>query len=160
MLGCGMDEQETRGPDVIALPPLLFVGPLAAGALLDRVAPLPAVPARLRRLGLPAAAAGAALGVWFARTMHAAHTPVDPREPTTAIVTGGPFARTRNPAYVGMALVYAGVSLAANRRWPLVALPGVLALVDRGVVRREEVYLAERFGAEYEDYRSRVRRWL
>ena len=129
-------------------------------SVLDRIAPLPALPARLRRLGLPAAAAGAGLGVWFVRTMHASRTPVDPREAPTAIVTGGPFAHTRNPGHLGMALVYTGISLAANRRWPLVALPGVLALVDRGVVRREERYLAERFGEEYDDYRARVPRWL
>jgi protein-S-isoprenylcysteine O-methyltransferase Ste14 len=155
-----MDEHAPRGPDVIVHPPLLYLGPLVAGSLLDRVVPLPGVPAGVRRLGLPAAAAGAALGVWFVRTMHAARTPVDPREPPTAIATGGPFAHTRNPGYLGMALVYAGVALAANRRWPLVALPAVLALVDRGVVRREEAYLEARFGTEYSDYRARVRRWL
>jgi protein-S-isoprenylcysteine O-methyltransferase Ste14 len=155
-----MDEHAPRGPDVITHPPLLYLGPLVAGAVLDRIVPLPALPGRLRRLGLPSAAAGAALGVWFARTMIAARTPVDPREAPTTIVTGGPFMLTRNPAYVGMALVYAGIALAANRRWPLVALPGVLAVVDRGVIRREEAYLAERFGEEYEGYRRSVPRWL
>ena len=155
-----MDEHTSHGPDVIAHPPLLYLGPLLAGSLLDRVVPLPRLPVRLRRLGVPTAAAGAALGVWFLRTMHAARTPVDPREAPTAIVTGGPFARTPNPGYLGMALVYTGISLAANRRWPLVALPATLALVDRGVVRREEAYLAERFGDEYEDYRRSVPRWL
>jgi protein-S-isoprenylcysteine O-methyltransferase Ste14 len=155
-----MDADSHRGPDVIALPPLLYLGPFVAGSLLDRAAPLPPLPARARRLGLPAVAAGAALGVWFARTLHAAGTPVDPREATTAIVTSGPFARTRNPGYLGMALVYAGASLLANRRWPLVALPAVLAVVDRGVVRREEAYLAGRFGSEYENYRARVPRWV
>ena len=155
-----MDEHPPRGPDVVAHPPLLYLGPLVAGSVLDRVVPLPALPARLRRLGLPAAVAGAALGVWFARTMHAARTPVDPREAPTAIVTGGPFAYTRNPGYLAMALVYTGIALAANRRWPLVALPAALAVVDRGVVRREEAYLEERFGAEYAEYRDRVPRWL
>ncbi len=155
-----MDEHAPRGPDVIAHPPLLYLGPLLAGSLLDRVVPLPALPARLRRLGLPTAAAGVALGAWFVRTMHAARTPVDPREAPTAIVTGGPFARTRNPGYLGMALIYTGISLAANRRCPLVALPAVLAIVDRGVVRREEAYLTERFGDDYERYRRRVPRWL
>jgi protein-S-isoprenylcysteine O-methyltransferase Ste14 len=155
-----MDEHASRGPDVVAHPPLLYVAPFLVGSVFDRIVALPAVPSRLRRLGLPTAAAGAVLGAWFVRTMHAAGTPVDPREAPTAIATGGPFARSRNPGYLGMALLYTGLSLAANRRWPLVALPGVLVAVDRGVVRREEAYLAERFGAEYEDYRRRVRRWL
>jgi protein-S-isoprenylcysteine O-methyltransferase Ste14 len=41
-----------------------------------------------------------------------------------------------------------------------VFLPGVIAAVDRGVIRREEAYLAGRFGEEYEEYRRRVRRWV
>jgi hypothetical protein len=69
-------------------------------------------------------------------------------------VTDGPFARTRNPGYLGMALIYTGISLAANRRWPLIALPAVFALVDRGVVRREEADLTQRFGDGSSDDRG------
>jgi len=154
-----MAADETRGPTVIAPPPLLFAGPWLAGALLDRIAPLPALPSAARRLGLPVAAAGLGLGAWFAATMRSAGTPVDPRHAPTTIVTGGPFAHTRNPGYAGLALIYAGASLAAGRRWPLVLLPGVLAAIDRGVVRREEVYLRERFGQPYEQYLRAVPRW-
>jgi len=64
------------------------------------------------------------------------------------------------PAYLGFALAYAGISLLAGGRWPLVFLPGVLGGIDRGVIAREEAYLQERFGAPYRHYRSRVRRWL
>jgi protein-S-isoprenylcysteine O-methyltransferase Ste14 len=83
-----------------------------------------------------------------------------PRQAPTAIVTHGPYRRSRNPGYTGFALIYAGISLAGNRRWPLVLLPGVIAVVDRGVIRREEAYLADRFGEEYEAYRRRVRRFI
>jgi protein-S-isoprenylcysteine O-methyltransferase Ste14 len=89
-----------------------------------------------------------------------ARTPFDPREAPTALVEGGPFALTRNPGYLGMALIYCGTSLLAGGRWPLLLLPGVLAAVDRGVVAREEDYLLKRFGARYARYSSRVRRWL
>lgn len=51
------------------------------------------------------------------------------------------------------------MSLRCNARWSLVALPGVFAAVDRGVIRGEERYLAGRFGADYEAYRLHVRRW-
>ena len=155
-----MTEPAERGPDVIAPPPLLYLAPLLCGILADRVVPLPGVPRRARRLGYPLAAAGVALCGSFVRTLQAAKTPVDPRRAPTAIVTSGPYARTRNPGYTGFALIYAGISLAGNRRWPLVFLPGVIAAVDRGVIRREEAYLADRFGDEYEAYRRRVRRWV
>jgi protein-S-isoprenylcysteine O-methyltransferase Ste14 len=92
--------------------------------------------------------------------MRRADTPFDPSKPPTALVEDGPFRFTRNPGYLGFALTYAGISLLTGGRWPLVFLPGVLGVIDRGVIAREESYLEERFGDPYRDYRSRVRRWL
>ncbi|HVA89888.1 MAG TPA: isoprenylcysteine carboxylmethyltransferase family protein [Chloroflexota bacterium] len=151
---------EERGPDVVAPPPLIYLGPLLAGLALDRFLPLPRLPAALRGAGLPLLAGGIGLGGWFIASMRRAGTPVDPYQPPTALVENGPFRFTRNPAYLGFALAYAGISLLAGGRWPLVFLPGVLGGIDRGVMAREEAYLQERFGAPYRDYRSRVRRWL
>jgi protein-S-isoprenylcysteine O-methyltransferase Ste14 len=151
---------QERGPDVIAPPPLIFVVPLLGGLVLDRIAPLPRLPRPPRWPGLPLVASGLALGGWFFTAMRKARTPVDPYHPPTALVTEGPFGFTRNPGYVGLTLCYAGTSLLAGARWPLLFLPGVLAAIDAGVIRREERYLEKRFGSRYGDYRSRVRRWL
>jgi protein-S-isoprenylcysteine O-methyltransferase Ste14 len=56
--------------------------------------------------------------------------------------------------------MYAGIALVAKSWWPLVLLPLVLILVQRGVVRREERYLEAKFGQEYRNYLERVPRWL
>ncbi|MDQ6636493.1 MAG: isoprenylcysteine carboxylmethyltransferase family protein [Candidatus Dormibacteraeota bacterium] len=149
-----------RGPGVIAPPPLLFLAPLLGGFLLDRLLPLPPLPRALRGAGPPLVAAGIGLCGWFVATMQRAGTPVDVTKPPTALVQDGPFRRTRNPGYVGLALGYSGLVLAAGGRWPLILLPGALTVVDRGVIQREESYLEQRFGADYRDYRQRVRRWL
>jgi protein-S-isoprenylcysteine O-methyltransferase Ste14 len=149
-----------RGPNVVAPPPLIYLGPLLAGLALDRIVPLPGLPAALRGAGLPLLACGIGLGGWFFASMRRAGTPVDPYQSPTTLVEEGPFRFTRNPAYLGFALVYSGISLLAGGRWPLVFLPAVLAAIDRGVIAREEAYLEERFGASYGDFRSRVRRWL
>ena len=149
-----------RGPALLAPPPLLFLGAFGAGLLLDRAAPPPALPLRVRRAGPTLIAAGVALGAWFIATMRRAGTPIDPTEAPTVLVTGGPFRFTRNPGYAGLTLTYAGVALTAGARWPLMLLPAALATLDRGVVRREERYLTSRFGSSYEEYRGRVRRWL
>jgi protein-S-isoprenylcysteine O-methyltransferase Ste14 len=149
-----------RGPDIIAPPPLLFVGPWLAGFLLDLVVHLPRLPSVLRLVGLPLTAAGVGLIVWFFVTMQRAGTPVDPRERPTTLVQAGPFRRTRNPAYLGWTLFYLGLTLLAGGRWALVLLPAVLVAVDWGVIRREEAYLEKQFGANYTEYRRRVRRWL
>ena|SRR5437764_4708448 len=149
-----------RGPEVIAPPPLLYLGPLLAGLGLDRLLPLPRLPGPLRLLGVPLLAGGLAIAATFLMTFRRAGTPPDPRQAPKALVEDGPYAYTRNPGYLGMTLIYGGITLVSGSRWPLVLLPGVLAAVNRGVIEREEAYLEERFGMRYRDYRSRVRRWL
>jgi protein-S-isoprenylcysteine O-methyltransferase Ste14 len=151
---------EDRGPDIIAPPPLLYAFPWLAGFVLDLLFPFPRLPSALRLAGLPLLAAGITLAIWFRLAMRRAGTPVDPREATTALVHTGPFRYTRNPAYVAVTLTYLGASLLAGARWPLILLPAVLVIVDRGVIWREERYLEERFGSDYSEYRRRVRRWL
>jgi protein-S-isoprenylcysteine O-methyltransferase Ste14 len=151
---------EKRGPDVVAPPPLIYLGPLLAGLVLDRFLPLSRLPRALRRAGPPLLAGGIGLGLWFVASMRRADTPFNPSQPPTALVEDGPFRFSRNPGYLGFALAYVGVSLFAGGRWPLVFLPAVLGVIDRGVIAREESYLEERFGPPYHDYRSRVRRWL
>jgi protein-S-isoprenylcysteine O-methyltransferase Ste14 len=47
-----------------------------------------------------------------------------------------------------------------NLAWPLVLLPVALFVVDSYVIAREEKYLERKFGGEYLQYKSRVRRWL
>jgi protein-S-isoprenylcysteine O-methyltransferase Ste14 len=122
--------------------------------------PLPRLPLGARLLGLPLLAAGLGLGGWFIWTMRRAGTPVDPYEAPTALVADGPFRLTRNPAYVGLTLTYAGLSLLVGTLWSLLLLPGVLLAVDRGVIQGEERYLEKEFGSSYSQYRRRVRRWL
>lgn len=73
---------------------------------------------------------------------------------------GGLFAHSRNPLYVGNVLVFTGLLTVWNSwvGW-IVALPAVL-LTYYCIVRAEEAFLSERFGAEYRAYRARVRRFL
>jgi protein-S-isoprenylcysteine O-methyltransferase Ste14 len=148
-------------PGVIAPPPLIYAGPLVAGLLFQRVWPRRALPAPLARLlGVVLLPLGLALVGWAALTMRQAGTNIRPDRPATALVTWGPFRVSRNPGYLAMTLLYLGIALWRNALWPLVALPGVLAVITRGVIEREERYLERRFGDAYVHYRTRVRRWL
>jgi protein-S-isoprenylcysteine O-methyltransferase Ste14 len=89
-----------------------------------------------------------------------ARTSMVPMKPSTALVTSGPYLATRNPMYVGMAFLYAGLALLLGVIWSLAFLPAVLLMVDRFVIAREERYLEAKFGEEYRAYKGRVRRWL
>jgi len=88
------------------------------------------------------------------------HTSPDPREPTTAIVTGGPYRFTRNPIYLGFFLIYLGLTFLAGTLWGVIASPFLLWTVTHSVIHAEEIYLENKFGEEYTRYLSKVRRWI
>lgn len=146
---------------VIAPPPLVYLGGLAAGFALDAALPSPRLPGAVAvPLGGALVGAGVALAGSFAAAFSRAGTPVDPYRTTTSIVTTGPYKLTRNPAYLGMASAYIGIALLARKPWALATLVPTVAVIDRGVIAREERYLTRRFGDEYRAYKGRVRRWL
>ena len=146
---------------VVAPPPLIYAGPLLLGLLLDRKLGVPFLPRGAERvLGWPLLGGGVLLMGWFFRTMRRADTPIDPREPVSRLVTAGPFRHTRNPAYLAMTMIYAGITSLANSLPSILLLPAALLVIRRGVIEREERYLEERFGEEYLRYKDRVRRWI
>jgi len=145
-------------------PPLAFAIPFVVAWLLDRVNPMPLVGPDRRLVisvaGTVLGALGIGLASWAARTFRRAGTAVNPFEPSTALVQGGPFRFTRNPMYIGLTVLYLGLTLLVNSFWPVMLLPISLAAITLTVIRREERYLSSKFGAAYDDYRRRVRRWL
>ena len=146
---------------VIAPPPLIYLAGLAVGFGLEALLPGSSVPDALAWiLGGVLLLAGLALLFTFERAFTRKKTPANPWRPTTAIASEGPYRLTRNPAYLGMSLVYIGIALCSQALWVLLSLPVVLAIVDRGVIAREERYLERKFGQEYLDYKGRVRRWV
>jgi protein-S-isoprenylcysteine O-methyltransferase Ste14 len=92
--------------------------------------------------------------------MQRANTNIDPYKPVTTVVTEGPFRYTRNPIYLALALLSAGIAFIANTFWVLLLLPFALLLINFGVIEREERYLENKFGKQYLDYKARVRRWV
>jgi protein-S-isoprenylcysteine O-methyltransferase Ste14 len=156
-----MNDEAPDNPGVIAPPPLIYAGGLAAGLLANRPYPVYFLPRGLSRgLGWLLIVAGVGIGVLGFREMRRAGTNVDPREPTTAVVTEGPYRFTRNPLYLGMTLIYCGIAARANTFPAVLLLPLVLFVMRRGVIEREERYLERKFGDEYLRYKVRVRRWI
>ncbi len=157
-------ESTSPSPDnagVRVPPPFIYLGGLVLGFVLEVLLPGSSVPAVVQwGLGGVLLLAGLALAVSFNTAFQRRGTAVEPWKPTTAIVSTGPFRLTRNPAYVGMALLYAGIAVMSDALWALAPLPVVLLIVDRAVIAREERYLERKFGPEYLDYKGRVRRWI
>jgi protein-S-isoprenylcysteine O-methyltransferase Ste14 len=83
-----------------------------------------------------------------------------PGQATNALIEEGPYRVSRNPLYVGLLALYLGVALLAPTLWGLALFPAAVLLLLWSAIRPEERYLHQRFGAAYDDYARRVRRWL
>ena len=155
-------DNETAG--VIAPPPLIYGGSLVIGYILHRLFPLRAMPGKARSLrrplGISLIVAGAVPALWAAFTMLRQGNNPEPSHPVVSLVVGGPFRFSRNPIYLSMTASYVGAGFLLGTFWHVLLLPGVLTVMRRGVIEREEAYLARRFGKEYQTYLSHVRRWL
>ncbi len=145
-------------PGVIAPPPLIYLGFLAAGFLLGLAWPWAFSPSYWPALVL--AGVGVIVALAAVREFHRAKTHVVPHKPTTAIITSGPFAYSRNPLYMVLALFHMAIALAWGSVWALLFLVPALLVIRYGVIAREERYLEAKFGEEYLSYKGRVRRWL
>ncbi len=152
---------EQDAPGVIARPPFIYLGFLVLGLMLNWLWPQPLLPETLRYiLGGALMALGLALALLSIRRFKAAGTDFDTQKPDTAILTEGPYRLSRNPIYMGLTAVYAGIGVAMDAPWVWLTLMPALAIMHYGVILREERYLERKFGQEYLAYKAQVRRWL
>ena len=148
-------------PNVVAFPGALYAGAFAIALILHLLWPLELLERDLARwIGMGVCLVGAALIVWGIFTMRAARTNIYPELPATALVTNGPFRFTRNPLYVALAILFAGLTLEMNTAWGFIVLIPLVILMHHGVILREEAYLERKFGDAYRRYKASVRRYL
>src|SRR4249920_2517766 len=81
-------------------------------------------------------------------------------KPATSLQTNGIYGITRNPMYVGLAIVFLGITCFIGNWWNIILFPLLLLIVQEYIIKREEKYLVRRFGQEYAVYKTKVRRWL
>jgi protein-S-isoprenylcysteine O-methyltransferase Ste14 len=153
------DDQDN--PGIRLPPPLIYLLALLLGLLLNRRLHVPFLPSGMARvLGWPLVGGGMVLAAWFARTMNAADTTLRTDKPVSNLVQDGPFRYSRNPGYLSLAMLYAGIAILRNALWAVLLLPLVLYVIQREVIEREERYLERTFGEEYLAYKRRVCRWV
>jgi protein-S-isoprenylcysteine O-methyltransferase Ste14 len=97
-------------------------------------------------LGLPLALLGEALRVWASGHI----------EKTTRLATGGPYAHSRNPLYVGSVLMALGVAVACASPWVVAAVAAYFLAFYPSVMREEAAFLAVKFPEEHEAWVAAV----
>ncbi len=152
---------ESDRANVIAPPPLIYLGVLVIGLTVNFFLPVSFLPRNATLVvGIPLIGIGFLLGAFAVITMFRVGTSPDIDQPTKRLVTEGPFQYTRNPIYISFTLIYLGITAAMNALAALVVLPVALGVIHWGVIAREEKYLERKFGGEYLRYKGRVRRWV
>lgn len=122
-----------------------------------------AVPLGLR-LGVAVALAvvGVAIGLAGIVSFLRARTTINPTTPsaTSALVTSGVFRLTRNPMYLSLLLYLLAWAAYLSNWLALLLVPVFVLYISAFQIKPEERALSSLFGAEYESYKARVRRWL
>ncbi len=142
------------------LPPHYFIGSVLATALIGILTSPRLLPMPWPLVGLVPMAVGFWLTLRGSRQFAERGTNIIPLSHSTALVTDGVFRISRNPMYLGMLLFLAGAACLANVAWAWLVPASFFGLIRQAFVVREEALMKTTFGADYEAYCGRVRRWL
>lgn len=146
---------------VLVPAPVIYMLALGVGLLLQLKWPVLFIPKHWGlTLGCLLVLASIPIIVSTLISMKKAQTAFDARKSTTSIISEGMFRYTRNPTYVSLTLLGAGVSTLLCSIWMLCTLVIAVVITHWSVIKPEERYLTEKFGAEYLQYAQNVRRWV
>ena len=134
---------------LLAMPVLHFLVPIV------KIAPIP-----WNTLGIIFLFFGIALNLVSDRRFHQVGTTVKPFEESSTLLTNGVFSISRNPMYLGFALILVGVAIFLGSLSPLIVLPFFVVLIEKDFIISEEKLLEKTFGKVYLDYKQKVKRWI
>ena len=108
------------------------------------------------------AGVGAAFDLAGLIAFRRSRTTINPLRPqkASALVTGGVYRITRNPMYVGLAILLGAWAVHLGSAWDLAGPLLFVLYIDRFQIAPEERALEQLFGDEFTAYAARVRRWL
>ncbi len=143
------------------LPPTYFTCGLLAMALLHLLVPGPRlVHWPWRWLGVIPILDGLLLNLWADRLFKRHKTEVKPFRESTSLVVEGPFRISRNPMYLGGALIFIGAALLFGTVTPWIVVPVMAYLALAHFILPEEEDMERQFGEAYREYKKKVRRWI
>ena len=158
-----MAHDPNEAPNKLPLPPLLTVGIILFGLVLDRVIPFglgEQRPPVLTWLGLSLTVAAIGIDIWAFATFRRHGANIRPDRAATALITDGPFAWSRNPIYLANVMLTAGIGLAADNMWVVLGAALLCFALWDLAISREEAHMAAKFPDQWPRYTALVRRWL
>lgn len=154
-------DKDEKGAAVKFPPPLIFLLLILFAYGVHCYYPVNiGMPVTLKYIGWFVIVFAFSLVIFISRIFKRVETHIEPWEPTTAIISTGIYAYSRNPIYVAMCLSTIGTGLILNSLSVLLSFIPSAVLIFFVAIKKEEVYLQQKFGEEYLQYKNSVRRWL
>jgi protein-S-isoprenylcysteine O-methyltransferase Ste14 len=151
-------------PNRIPWPPIIYLLAVAIGLVLHLAYPLPWLPGRAadwaQVFGALLGLAALAIDLITVSNFRHFQTTVLPHRAASKLITTGPFAWSRNPIYVANTLLILAAGLYFGKLWLVLLAPLAAFTTQKLAIEREELHLAELFGAEWRAYAAKVRRWI
>lgn len=157
-----MAETREDQPDIGLHPPSIFISALIVGFVIRVFAggwlPIPHIAGE----GIGGVMMVAALVISVSAISAFAENgeTLRPATPSQALLTGGMYRFSRNPIYLAMALFGTGFGFATLNLWIIVTTSCALLIMNFFVIPQEEAYLDRKFGADYREFKEKVRRWV
>jgi protein-S-isoprenylcysteine O-methyltransferase Ste14 len=160
-----LDTPRAARPNIIPWPVVIWLFAIVGGLALGHAAPLPWFPSgppasAAWGLGVVVIAVAIVIDIYAVMTFRRHDTTPMPHKAATALITDGPFAYSRNPLYVSHTILTIGIGLVAGSLWLFLFAALAVVAAQKLAVEREEMHLAARFGAAWQDYAASVPRWL
>jgi protein-S-isoprenylcysteine O-methyltransferase Ste14 len=153
----------SKGPGVYVPPPIFYVLTFIAAVFIQKSIPISDMFFRMKTTKV-AGVIFLIIALFFLfrslRQFFLTKNTVILIKPASSLQTTGIYSITRNPMYVGLAIVYLGITCFIGNWWNIIFFPFLILIVQEYIIKREEKYLGFEFGQEYEAYKNRVRRWL
>lgn len=153
----------SKGPGVFIPPPLFYVLIFLAAIFIQKRIPIPDKLFQLsttKVVGVILLIAALFFLVRSLRQFFLTKNTVVLIKPASSLQTTGIYGMTRNPMYVGLAIVYLGITCLIGNWWNIIFFPVLLIIVQEYIIKREEKYLQLEFGHGFSNYKRTVRRWL
>jgi protein-S-isoprenylcysteine O-methyltransferase Ste14 len=150
-------------PAVYIPPPLIYVAFFFLSMLLQKISPfdnkwLKTTAATIT--GWTLIALGILLCLPALRQFKVSKNTLITIKPANSLQTTSIYSFSRNPMYLSLLLLYCGIAILKGNWWTLVLIPLLVAVIQIYVIKKEENYLQNAFGDEYNTYKKRVRRWM
>jgi protein-S-isoprenylcysteine O-methyltransferase Ste14 len=153
--------QRIEHPQLVVNPFVIYIGMAVVAVVLQLLVPLPFVSRQTAGIaGVVIMVINLVIGLPAVRGMLKAKTSPNPNHASTSLVLSGPYRFSRNPMYIGLTLLFAGLMIFFRLPWGILFSPVVIWLITIWVIRPEELYLEHKFGGEYLEYKKSVHRWI